>query len=72
MKRPAAPDRAGKMNGSATVVLGRDITVERFFGGNSSLSSGRETDETLLEICVRYLAFMGGSVKTASGTGKRR
>lgn len=46
MKRPTAPDRAGTMIGSATVVIGRDNPVTRFFGGNSLLSPGRETDET--------------------------
>lgn len=72
MKRTAAPYRAGTMNGSATVVIGRGNPVKRFFGGNSPSSSGRETDEALLEIYARYLAFPGGTSQTASGTGKGR
>jgi len=72
MKRPAAPEWAGKMNGSATAVLWRDNPVKRLLGGIGPLPSGRETDETLLEICERYLAFPGGASQTASGAGKGR
>lgn len=76
MKRPIASDRAGKVNGSATVVIGRDNPSFRnpanpFFGG--PFPFGRETDEIALRICERYLAFgRGGAAQAASGTGKRR
>ncbi len=72
MNWSTAPDRAGKMNGPRTFAIGRDNPVKRFFGVNSPLPPGRETDETWLDICERYLAFPVGASQTASGAGKER